>query len=171
MWGLGVHFVLAVGFWVGDGRSGTRAQGARGQPAQPHRSSSWFRGRPRASRRGAHARLPVALHRSMSRERDPLPSYMTKTVESHGAPPLLEAEAPNPLPSSMSTTVESRKGSKPQARQSGAVLVPSRPGQCRFRKYPHQGGVSGRVSIRGSLPVMSRWTIHRLETREGARDP
>ena len=26
MWGLGLHFVLPVGFWVGDGRSGTRMQ-------------------------------------------------------------------------------------------------------------------------------------------------
>ena len=26
LWGLGLHFVLAVGFWVGDGRSGTLVQ-------------------------------------------------------------------------------------------------------------------------------------------------
>ncbi len=36
LWGLGLglhlHFVLSVGFWVGDGRSGTQFQGAGGQP-------------------------------------------------------------------------------------------------------------------------------------------
>ncbi len=32
LWGLGLHCVLPVGFWVGDGRSGTRFQGAGGQP-------------------------------------------------------------------------------------------------------------------------------------------
>ena len=48
--------------------------GHRGREASlrnPTRFSSWFRGGPRESRRGAHTRLPVALDLSMRREREP----------------------------------------------------------------------------------------------------
>ena len=159
---VGPGFAFSVLERVGDGGSRLGHRGREAGLHNPTGFSSWFRGRPRESRRGAHARIPVALHRSMNGNTNPLPPFMATTVESHGALPLFEAEAPNPLPSSMSTTVESRKDPKaPGPTKWGRPCSPTR--SMPVSQVPPSGGVSGRVSMRDSLPVLSRWTFHRLD--------
>ena len=109
--GFGFAFVCLV-FGLAMEGPGLGRRGREASLCNPTGFSSWFRGRPRASRRGAHARIPVALARSISREREPA---STVRWDDGGvtwrSTPLWEG-APNPLPSSIATTVESRKGSK-----------------------------------------------------------
>ena len=100
---------------------------------------------------------------------NPLPPYMTTTVESHGARPFHDGGARTRFPSYMTTTVESLKGSK--------ALGPTKWGRIVTGEVnagdalrPSGRAQKGRVSMREWLPVLSRWTIHRLG-REGGTGP
>ena len=82
-------------------------------------------------------------------------------MESHGVPSLYEEGTPNPLPSSKGTTVESRKGSK--------ALGPTKWGRNSSPARSKAGYVSAPLGANRQgfyekvLPVLSRWTFHRLE--------
>ncbi len=160
LWGLGLHFGLSVGFWVGDGRSGTLTQdlfgtyadacGIGGCPAIPYTHALGDLPVSRASLRGAFC----SPHQRSTAMRS---SIRLEAVTGELCPP-------------MAAIMEPRRGSR--------ALIPVTPGrtlsrasQCQRHRRPKIGSTDSAGPLEGGVPLRADGPSIAWMDGEGARDP